>query len=147
MLIEIKFLSEVTGMYVYGRIAFFALVVFISTIVLAADDPAIQGEPRQNSQSAMKTHIDQNSINDKYIIYDAVAGQIKRLSFKELHSGLVKKGDFYVSCADFVDDKGNLYDIDLLVAEEEGDYSVYQAIVHKINGEKRDYSIEEKTSN
>lgn len=105
-------------MYIYGRISLFAWVAFISTIVLAADDPTIQSEPRQNSQSAMKTHIDQNSFNNKYIIYDAVAGPMKRLSFKELHAGLVKKGGFYVSCADFVDDKGNLYDIDLLVAEE-----------------------------
>jgi hypothetical protein len=133
-------------MYVYGIISLFVWVAFISTIVLAADDPTIQSEPRQNRQLAMKTHIDQNSFNNKYIIYDAVAGQMKRLSFKELHAGLVKKGDFYVSCADFVDDKGNLYDIDLLVAEEEGDYRVYQAIIHKINGEKRDYDIEENTS-
>jgi hypothetical protein len=142
-------LREVSGMDIYGRISVFALVFFISTstLVLASDDPTIQGEPGQNSQSAMKTHIDQNSFNDKYIIHDAVAGQMKRLTFKELHSGLVKKGDFYVSCADFVDDKGNLYDIDLVVAEEEGDYRVYQAIVHKINGEKRDYNIEEETNN
>jgi len=129
-------------MHSFLRILILSLIFAVPTICLAADDPSIQGEPREKSQTAMKTYVDQNSLNDQYIIYDAVDGKLRRLKFKELHSGLVKKGDFYVSCADFVDDEGNTYDIDFLVGEKDGEYSVYQAIVHKVNGNKRQYSVE-----
>ena len=119
-----------------------SIVLGISSICFAADDPSIEGAPREKSQSAMNKHVGENSLNDQYIIYDAVDGKLRRLKFKELHSGLVKKGDFYVSCADFVDDEGNTYDLDFLVGEKDGEYSVYQAIVHKVNGNKRQYNIE-----
>lgn len=50
-------------------------------------------------------NIKQNSVDNKCIIYDAVAGELKKLEFDKLHRGIVKKVDFYVSCADFVEMK------------------------------------------
>ena len=64
------------------------------------------------------------------------------MDFKSLHTGIVKKGDFYVSCADFADNKGNLYDIDFLVGEKDEQFSVIQALVHSVNGNKRKYDVE-----
>ena len=77
----------------------------------------------------------------KYIIFDAVTGNLLKLDFKDLHIGIVKKGDFYISCADFVDDNENKYDIDFLVAEKNGGFTVFQSIVHSVNGEKRIYHV------
>ena len=68
-------------MYNHMRIILIPLVVVLSTLFVAADDPTIQGEPREKSQEAMTTHIDQNSIDDQYIIYDAVEDQIRKLKF------------------------------------------------------------------
>ncbi|MDA2919013.1 hypothetical protein MYX76_05885 [Desulfobacterota bacterium AH_259_B03_O07] len=129
-------------MYKFIHLVCVSIVFGTFSICFAADDPSIQGAPREKSQAAMNKHVGENSYNDHYIIYDAVDGKLRRLKFKELHSGLVKKGDFYVSCADFVDDEGNTYDLDFLVGEKDGEYSVYQAIVHKVNGKKRQYNIE-----
>ncbi len=67
---------------------------------------------------------------------------MKGLTFKKVHPEIEKKGDFYVSCSDFVDDRGNRYDIDFLVASKDGDYRVFQAVVHGINGQHREYNIE-----
>lgn len=108
---------------------------------ISADDPSIQGQPRTESQKAMSHHIIENTYKGKYIIFDAVTGNLLKLDFKDLHIGIVKKGDFYISCADFVDDNENKYDIDFLVAEKNGGFTVFQSIVHSVNGEKRIYHV------
>lgn len=116
-------------------------LAFGTTYALAADDPSIRGEVRSNTQKAMSDHINQNTINGKYVIYDAISGELRTLDFKELHKGIVKKGDFYVSCADFIDSKGNKFDLDFFVANKNGKFHVQQAFVHKVNGDKRKYSL------
>jgi len=126
-----------------SRLAALLIVVAIAVPVLAGNDPSIVGETRAGVQKAMQEHIVQTTIGDRYIIYDAVAGDLKKLKFEELHKGIVKKGDFYVSCADFVDAQGKKYDLDFLVAQKEDAYRVFQALVHSIDGKKRAYHLEE----
>ena len=123
-------------------ITFIFLTFGISNTVFSADDPSIQGEARTKTQKAMSNHIDGNTYKGTYIIYDAVTGDLLRLQFKELHKGIVKKDDFYVSCADFVDNNGNKYDLDFLVVDNSGKFDVYEAIVHKVNDDKRKYDLE-----
>jgi hypothetical protein len=118
------------------------IVAAMAVPVFAGDDPSIKGETRTGVQKAMQEHIVQTTIGDRYIIYDAVAGDLKELKFEELHKGIVKKGEFYVSCADFVDAQGKKYDLDFLVAEKEGSLRVFQALVHSIDGKKRAYHLE-----
>ena len=119
---------------------FFSISAFQN--LSAADDPSIQGKARTSTQSAMAEHINENTYNGKYIIYDAVTGKLLRLDFGVLHKGIVKKDDFYVSCADFSDANGNKYDLDFLVVDNGGDFEVYEAIVHKVDGNKRKYDLE-----
>lgn len=121
---------------------FSMMFISLSLIAFAGDDPSIQGKPRVESQEAMTSHITGNTYDGKYVIYDAVDGKLLKLDFKSLHTGIVKKGDFYVSCADFADNKGNLYDIDFLVGEKDEQFSVIQALVHSVNGSKRKYDVE-----
>ena len=120
----------------------FLMLVTLAIPAFTADDPSIKGEVRTGVQSAMNDHVKENTLGEEYVIYDSGDGNVKGLTFKELHSGIVKKGDFYVSCADFTDSSGNLYDVDFLVAESNGELRVYQALVHKVNGEKRNYKVE-----
>ena len=103
-------------------ILFSGIFLLFGQVIYAEDDPSIQGETREESQKAMSKHISENSYQNKYIIYDAVTGKLLNLDFKELHSGIVKKGDFYVSCADFMDTNGNQYDLDFLVGKKDGEY-------------------------
>ena len=118
------------------------ITLFAANTSFSADDPSIKGETRTNTQKTMSGHIDQNTYNGNYIIYDAVTGELLRLKFKELHSGIVKMDDFYICCSDFVDEDGNKYDLDFLVVDVGGNFQVYEAIVHKVNDDKRKYDLE-----
>lgn len=120
-----------------------AIVLVFSAISFGADDPSITGDTRKGIQAVMKSHIDENSVGGRYVIYDAVTGELKKLKFDRVHKGIVKKADFYVSCADFVDDQGNKYDLDLLVVKKDGDFQAMETIVHSINGKKRKYHLED----
>lgn len=121
-----------------------AMVLAFSAFSFGADDPSIKGQSRRALQSAMQSHIDENIVDGKYVIYDAIEGELKRLKFKRVHEGIVKKADFFVSCADFVDDRGNEYDLDLLVVKKDGKFQVLETVVHSINGSKRRYHLEDK---
>jgi hypothetical protein len=127
------------------RISVSLLIIFfaVTAVAYAADDPGIKGELRESISSAMNEHIKQNSVDNRYVIYDAVAGELKRLEFDKLHKGIVKKGDFYVSCADFIDSEGNKYDIDFLVGDKGKGLITLESVVHSINGKKRAYHVEE----
>ena len=108
----------------------------------AGDDPSIQGELRTNIHAAMQDFVKAQRVNGVFYQYDPVDGQMLRLHFKNLHSGIVKKGEFYVSCADFTDQHGRLLDLDFLVVPDGEKLRTTQAIVHAVDGTKRPYHVE-----
>ena len=118
-------------------------LMFAAT-ALAADDPSIKGNLRQNIQASMTEYIDHQSIDGTMYVYDAVDGKLLKLKLDKLHEGIVKKGDFYVSCADFTDQQGRTIDIDFMVREKGGDLITTQALVHSVDGKKRKYHLESK---
>ena len=119
-----------------------AIVLLAASAGSAADDPSI-GEPiRSQIQASMAAFIEAKTIDGVYSHYDPVTGERLRLELAELHAGIVQKGDFYVSCADFVAPEGNKVDLDFLVLPDEEGVRTVQAIVHKADGEKRPYHLE-----
>lgn len=119
-----------------------ALAILAAGPALAADDPTIQGELRSGIQRAMLEHVAAHTIDGDYILYDAVDGELLRLEFDSLHEGIVRKGDFYVACADFNAADGTYYDLDMLVADTGNGLRVLQSIVHRKGDEKRRYHVE-----
>ena len=120
-------------------------ILFMLTLALsahAADDPSIKGERRSAVQEAMQKHIDQNTVDGHYVMYDAVTDDLLKLKLTKLHDGIVKKSDYYVSCADFHDRAGTYFDLDFLVIEKEGRFRVLQGVVHKVGSVKRKYHLE-----
>ena len=128
----------------FNLITAMIIIMGIATTSLAANDPSIKGQMRAGIQAAMNEHIKHNAVDMKYAIYDPVKGELKWLTLVKLHEGIVKKGDFYVSCADFVDGQGKKYDIDFLVVQDSGNYRVLEAVVHAEDGKKRKYHLEDK---
>ena len=112
----------------------------------AGDDPSIPAKRKAGVQKAMAAHIDANRVGDHYVIYEAVAGKLLRLRFGELHAGVVRKGEFYVSCADFTDADGTPIDVDFLVAGDEDGFRVLEGVVHKVGDAKRPYHVEAMAS-
>lgn len=120
-------------------------ILFVLALTLnahAADDPSIKGERRSAIQEAMQKHIDHNTVDGHYVIYDAVTDNVLKLKLTKLHDGIVKKSDYYVSCADFHDRAGTYFDLDFLVIEKKGRFRVLQGVVHKVGSVKRKYHLE-----
>ena len=115
----------------------------IGSTALAADDPGIKGEKRTAIRAAMQEHIDRNTVKGHYVLYDAVTDEVLKLRLARLHDGIVKKGDYYVSCADFTDADGDEFDLDFLVVERDGGFRALQGVVHKAGGVKRAYHLED----
>ena len=116
------------------------------TPIFAGDDPSIKGQLRTDIQAAMNEFVDAQTVDGVVRLYDPVEGKLLRLEFDNLHSGIVRKGDFYVSCADFKDQDGRKIDVDFLVLPDGSTLRVTQAIVHSVDGKKRKYHLESSAS-
>jgi hypothetical protein len=114
----------------------------IATSAQGGNDSSIVGDLRTNIHKAMDTFVAQQTIDGVLRLYDPIDGKLLSLTSYELHSGIVKKGDFYVSCADFVDQEGRKIDVDFLVLPNDGQLQATQGIVHSVEGKKRDYHLE-----
>ena len=123
---------------IMGILVFLAFTLTAS----AADDPSIKGEKRRGIQIAMQEHIDHNTVNGHYVLYDAVTDDLLKLKLTKLHDGIVKKADYYVSCADFHDRNGIYCDLDFLVIAKDGKFQALQGNVHKVGSVKRKYHLE-----
>ncbi len=108
----------------------------------AGDDPSIKGDLRTQIQEAMGDFIGTQTVDGFVHLYDPVEDRLLRLTFEELHSGIVKKADFYVSCADFVDQEGRKIDVDFLVLPDGDELRATQGVVHSVDGKKRKYHLE-----
>ena len=120
------------------------LVLLAFTLTaFAANDPSIKGEKRRAIQAAMEEHISQNTVNGHYILYDTITDDVLKLKLAKLHDGIVKKADYYISCADFHDRDGTYFDLDFMVIEKDGKFRALQGIVHKVGDVKRKYHLED----
>ena len=116
--------------------------IFTSNALFAADDPSIKGDKRTKIQAAMSEMIERNTVDGVYSLYDPVKEELHHLDLVELHDGIVKKGNYYVSCADFRNSEGKLLDLDFLVLEKDGGFIATQAVIHKADNKKRKYHLE-----
>jgi len=120
-----------------------AMLMLASSLVYAANDPSIKGDLRTNIGASMNNFIKSQIIDNNYRIYDPVEGKLHTLKFEKLHEGIVKKGNFYVSCADFTDTRGRKFDLDFLVLPNGDKLHTTQAVIHAVAGKKRKYHLEE----
>ncbi len=117
-------------------------IMLTSPIAFAADDPSIKGAIRDKIKTSMMAYIETRMVNDTFFIFDAPEGRMLNLKFDKLHEGIVKKGNFYVSCADFFDKNGKKIDLDFLVVKDGDQLKTIQAVVHAVDGNKRKYQLE-----
>ena len=127
---------------IFRLVTILGISMVFTVVVSAADDPSIKGVLRENIKASMMSYIKGNMIDDTYILYDAVEGRLRNLKLDKLHDGIVKKGIFYVSCADFYDKEGKKIDVDFLVIMDGDQLKTIQAVVHSVDGRKRQYHLE-----
>lgn len=88
--------------------------------------------------------IEQSKKTGTFDVYDDEAGKMRKLSLVRVHERVGKTGDYYYSCADFKDTGSNeTLDLDMDVEYKDGNLSVADVRVHKVNGKER-YTYDEK---
>lgn len=107
----------------------------------AAYEVIIEPATQEGIQGVMLAHVNEKTINGTYFIYDAVTNDMKNLQFRELHGQILRNEGFYVSCSYFVDSRGIPYCVDLVVAEENGEFKVIESVLHRVDKLARDYSL------
>lgn len=124
-------------------VSIFALGLLLpwSNSAFAGDDPSIKGELRADIQNAMQGYVAKRTVDGAFLLYDPVTNEVLRLTDADIHKGIVKKGDFYVSCAGFKDQRGRKIGVDIMVIADDAKPRASQAIVHKIEGTKRPYNL------
>lgn len=134
--------SSLYKIVIFGLAVTLGLLLISTAIVSAADDPSIKSTLREHIKASMMSFIEYNMVDGNYIWYDAVDGRLLKLQLDKLHDGIVKRGVFYVSCADFYDTEGKKIDMDFLVVKDGDQLKTIQGVVHSVDGIKRQYHLE-----
>lgn len=123
-------------------LAAFAAVVLAMPAMAAMETMDLPPGDEAAIQKAMTTFVKDHTVQGHYTMYDALGAGFVPLTFKQIHPGVRMIGGFYVSCLDFVDADGTLYDIDLMVAKADKGFVVQQDVVHGVGGNVRPYHNE-----
>lgn len=106
----------------------------------ATDDQTVDGKTRKAIHQKTQDYIAENTVGGTYRFYDVVTNEVVRLKFKKLHGGIRTTDDFFMSCADFENEDGVLFDMDfLLIQNEDGQFVVTQPYLHAIEKQHRPF--------
>lgn len=134
------------------RPVFLFLFIFViismtaSNIASAGDDRSIKGQLRKDIQSSMEEYIKKQTIDGKLYVFDAVQNELLTLTSGKPRPGIVKDGEFFLTCADYVDQKGNKIDLDFMVRKSGDKYITTQTIVHAVADEYRPYHVRDRNN-
>jgi len=100
---------------------------------------AVSEPTNEDIRNAMTAYVTaQSAANGTFNVKDPDTGETASLTLVNVHERVGKTGDYYYSCADFTNaDTGELYDLDLDVADNDGTLSVVEVRIHKVAGEAR----------
>ena len=111
--------------------------VFLVTAAIAGDDKSIPAGEKDRIKQTMADFIKANSTSKGvFLIQDATVQRTLRLTFGEVHKGVVKHHDGFLACVDMYDGK-TIVDLDFVVSVDESEYRVSKVVIHKVGKEKR----------
>lgn len=100
-------------------------------------------ESMEAVQAAMLEYIDATAIDGRHLIFDTIKGEYVSAKFVKLHKNLVLvENTFFVSCADFLEENGQLLDVDYMVAKSNGYWTVFQSVIHLRDDKLRETHME-----
>jgi len=102
----------------------------------AANAEAVQSPSNDDIRNTMSAYVTAQSLESgTFDIEDAETSETLHLSLELVHDRVGKTGDYYYSCADFKDvNTGEMYDLDIDVADNDGVLSVADVRIHKVGG-------------
>ena len=95
-------------------------------------------EDERSIRAAIASELDSSIRDGKLEILDPRSGEIRALTLVNLHDAVHRTGDGSAyACADFKDESGRLYDVDVYVRHEDAGYRLTEFVFHKIDGMDR----------
>jgi hypothetical protein len=76
-------------------------------------------------QAAMQRHIDRTAIDGAYLHLNGATGEIRRLYPVAAHPAIMRVGEYFVLCADFLDEAGEKVNVDFYLAPRGSEYVVF----------------------
>lgn len=122
-----------------------SLILWSSSFVSAAE----QAVPKEHGgtsapsadaiRGAMKDYVmGMSKATGTFDVPDPETGGVRKLELIRVHDRVGKTGNYYYSCADFKDTQtGQMLDLDLDVEDKEGNLSVADVRIHKLDGQER----------
>ncbi len=120
-----------------GLILAVALVGMASMNSLAGSEQKkeVSAATQKEVYKAIKTYIHEDlEHKKKFLVLDPRSGQPLALSLDHVHPGVYPHELGYRGCADFKDESGTIYDVDVLVSMDSGQADVTAVWLHKVNG-------------
>ena len=116
----------------------------VSSSANAGDDLSIKGQLRTDITNSMEEYIAKQTIDGKLFVFDAVKNKLLELKSGKLHKRIAKDGEFYITCADYVDQDGQKIDLDFLVKTSGNKQITTQTIVHAVDDKYRPYHVSDR---
>lgn len=112
----------------------------LRALVLAAllAFPAVQADAltladKTALQIAMQKHVDQLTIGDYYLYFDAKRGEVRKLRPATAHPMIMQMGKHFVLCFDFLDNAGKKVEVDYYMARKGRGFVVFHSAVASRN--------------
>lgn len=115
------------------RIALFAALFFLAAgnIAPASATEKLNQQHKVELQVALMEYIDANSVDGKFVYFDARTQEMVALFPANLHPMIVPTASVYFLCADFRDAKGYKVDVDFVATRSEDGFIVFQTMVNQ----------------
>lgn len=112
------------------------VVFFLAGWALAGEGPGpIDEETKIQVREEIERYVKRDiRLKESFFILDRRTGEPLRLTFDYVHEGVKPHAQGYVSCVDFKDRSGRVYDVDLVVGGEGKNMVVREVFLHKVDG-------------
>jgi len=117
-----------------------------SNLARAGDDKSIQGKLRTDIINSMENYIANQTVDGKLLVFDAVQNKLLELTAVKLHKNIARDGEFFISCADYVDQQGHKVDLDFLVKTSGEVQVTTQTVVHAVDDMYRPYHVSDRNN-
>ncbi len=91
-------------------------------------------EPSKDDiRNTMSSYVEDQAdkMGGTFQVKDPDSGNVLNLTMEKVHERVGKTGDYYYSCADFKDETGKMWDLDIDVEDKNGELKVADVRVHK----------------
>ena len=107
------------------RIPALGAVFLLVAAIQQAHASALSLGEKAALQAAMQLHIERRSVDGRFPLLDAAAGEVQLLRQRAAHPVILRMGEYFILCSDFEAPGGAGVNVDFFLARRDGGYVVF----------------------